>query len=159
MDFQLTNLSFPFGKPCFLVDKPGFLVDNPCFFSNYRAFSLPYTRAIYWLWTVGKPITAEKRKTQPTIYNSFSRKKGTFLAVAAELWKKVGRLLIQCLPSGPSGDRGENFEVGVEHILDRCNAHTAYNTQEVPFPAIWRVCKAKNFLARSAPADGGAPLR
>ena len=67
--------------------------------------------------------------------------------------------MIQCLPSGPSGDRGENFEVGVEHILDRCNAHTAYNTQEVPFPAIWRVCKAKNFLARSAPGDGGAPLR
>ena len=43
----------------------------------------------------------------------------------------------QYLPSAPrSGDRWENFEVGAEHILDR----------EVPFPAIWGVCKAKKFI-------------
>ena len=46
---------------------------------------------------------------------------------------------------GPLGE----YEVGAEHILDR----------EVPFPAIWGVCKAKNFFVRSAPTDGGAPLR
>ena len=38
--------------------------------------------------------------------------------------------------------------MGAEHILDR----------EVPFPAIWGVCKAKNSFVRSAPTDGGAPL-
>ena len=91
----------------------------------------------------------------------------SFGAVAAEpggAWgaqpppmKKVGGLKVclappppQYLPSAPrSGDRWENFEVGAEHILDR----------EVPFPAIWGVCKATNFGVRSAPTDGGAPLR
>ena len=71
--------------------------------------------------------------------------------------KKVGGLKVclapppQYLPSAPrSGDRWENFEVGAEHILDR----------EVPFPAIWvLVCKAKKIFVRSAPTDGGAPLR
>lgn len=34
----------------------------------------------------------------------------------------------QYLPSAPrSGDRGENFEVGAEHILDRSNAQYTNN--------------------------------
>ena len=63
----------------------------------------------------------------------------------------------------PSFEKSTIFRAAAAFFGQRSQNEECLNATckawEVPFPAIWEVFLAKNFLLRYAPTDGGAPLR